>query len=96
MIANAGRNTVNSSNKFWARARSGAKPYRILGSGQVPQVDPADGLLPGPITLIGGLRRLHIAMNDGSDDEIGPGEVTPIYDEVGNLTGWRWITLRGS
>jgi hypothetical protein len=23
-------------------------------------------------------------------------EVTPIYDEVGNLTGWRGITLRGS
>jgi hypothetical protein len=30
MTANAGRNTVRSSNQFWARARSGAKPYRIV------------------------------------------------------------------
>jgi hypothetical protein len=30
MIANAGRNAVNSSNQFWPRARSGAKPFRIV------------------------------------------------------------------
>jgi hypothetical protein len=30
MIANAGKNAVNSSNQFWVRARSGAKPYRIV------------------------------------------------------------------
>jgi LacI family transcriptional regulator len=30
MIANAGKNALNSSNQFWPRARSGAKPYRIV------------------------------------------------------------------
>jgi hypothetical protein len=30
MIAKAGRNAVKSSNQFSARARSGAKPYRIV------------------------------------------------------------------
>ena len=43
-----------------------------------PQVDPADGLLQVQSLLIGGLRRLHIAMDDGSDDEIGPGDVMVI------------------
>ena len=30
MIANAGRNAVNSSNQFWLIARNGEKPYRIV------------------------------------------------------------------
>jgi hypothetical protein len=34
-----------------------------------------------------------LAMAVGLHDQYP--EVTPIYDEVGNMTGWRGITLRG-